>query len=717
MTSRNFSSKGLLCDSLRRNLWGFVLGGVGFFLSLLLPLLMTMQRALENRTQNLKEFPELVDYDWQRALEQVAALLGGGNFFVKTALVVMAIVCGVVMFAYLHSRQKVDFYHSLPISRTRLFVNNFLTGILLTLLPYLVMLVIAVACAFGMGFGAAFDGAAVISALVSQMILFLTIYALSVLTTVICGNTVISLLLLAWVHLSPMLARILFIGLCEKFYSTYAMGNEQMQFALRLSPVVELFEINGFSYLSGGVTSVMTGKESPGSAVGLLLAYLAVAVAATALALWLFRIRRSERAGVAMAFSRVKLPLKVYMCLFMGVAFGMVFGVIAGDFWFWVGLVIGTVLTHWIVEIVYAFDFHAIFGKPLHLVVILAVLFAGMLCMKFDVTGYDTWLPARNDIQAISVDGDVSEMLSEKANIDAAYQLGKIGVQVNQDALREQGEYRSISLRFQLSGRTAYRNFLLPDDEEVNTLLEQIYGSEEYKRVAWSLFQVDLEAGEQNDIFMDIYTNDSASYAIAATISYPNAVEQIITTLREESLVRQQNSLPVLRLEMTQMTEDGRSYYKGDVYVTAEDKKTLALIEEITGVKPATLSNENVDLINLRYSYRYGDSNNYYSETVQVTDPADIAALLQNACNRDAMSMGGTRNTIQNGFAVDSHTDSMDIDARISQKGSEEWCRLIYAKGDWPEEIIEKYRPEGDAVENITVASEASGAVSTGMVG
>lgn len=716
MTSRNFSSKGLLCDSLRRNLWGFVLGGVGFFLSLLLPLLMTMQRALENRTQNLKEFPELVDYDWQRALEQVAALLGGGNFFVKTALVVMAIVCGVVMFAYLHSRQKVDFYHSLPISRTRLFVNNFLTGILLTLLPYLVMLVIAVACAFGMGFGAAFDGAAVISALVSQMILFLTIYALSVLTTVICGNTVISLLLLAWVHLSPMLARVLFIGLCEKFYSTYAMGNKHMQSALRLSPVVELFEINGFSYLSGGVTSVMIGKESPGSAVGLLLVYLVVAVAAIALALWLFRIRRSERAGVAMAFSRVKLPLKVFMCLFMGVAFGLVFGMIAGDFWFWVGLVIGTVLTHWIVEIVYAFDFHAIFGKPLHLVVILAVLFAGMLCMKFDVTGYDTWLPARNDIQSVSVDGDASEMLSEQANIDAAYQLGKIGVQVNQDALREQGEYRSISLRFQLSGRTAYRNFLLPDDEEVNTLLEQIYGSEEYKRVTWPLFRVDLDAQDGQGISLDVFTNES-SYGIATTISMPDAVQQILTTLREESFDRKENDLPVLRLDINKVRSDGGLQYEGEAYVTAEDTKTLALIEEVTGVKPATLSAENVDLINLRYNYQYGDSNNYYSETVQVTDPADIAALLQNACNRDSMNLYSQRDAVRNGFAVDSHTDSMDIDARISQKGSEDWCQLIYAEGDWPEEIIEKYRPEGDAVENSTVASEAGGAVSTGMVG
>ena len=715
MTSRNFSSKGLLCDSLRRNLWGFVLGGVGFFLSLLLPLLMTMQRALENRTQNLKEFPELVDYDWQRALEQVAALLGGGNFFVKTALVVMAIVCGVVMFAYLHSRQKVDFYHSLPISRTRLFVNNFLTGILLTLLPYLVMLVIAVACTFGMGFSAAFDGAAVISALVSQMILFLTIYALSVLTTVICGNTVISLLLLAWVHLSPMLARFLFAGLCEKFYSTYyfAMSTENIQQTVRLSPLVEMYDINGFSF--NFLFTSRIGMEVP-SAGGLLLAYLVVAVLATALALWLFRIRRSERAGVALAFSRVKLPLKVYMCLFMGVAFGMVFGVIAGDFWFWVGLVIGTVLTHWIVEIVYAFDFHAIFGKPLHLVVILAVLFAGMLCMKFDVTGYDTWLPARNDIQAVSVNGDASEMLSDESNIDAAYRLAEIGCEANADALREQGNYQGITLRFQLSGRTAIRYFTLPDDEEVNALAEQIYATEEYKRVTWPLFRVDLDAQDGQGISLDVFTNES-SYGIAATISMPDAVQQILTTLREESLDRKENGLPVLRLDINMVRSDGGLQYEGEAYVTAEDTKTLALIEEITGVKPATLSAENVDLINLRYNYQYGDSNNYYSETVQVTDPADIAALLQNACNRDSMDLYSQRDAVRNGFAVDSHTDSMDIEARISQKGSEDWCQLIYAEGDWPEEIIEKYRPEGDAVENSTVASEAGGAVSTGMVG
>ena len=83
---------------------------------------------------------------------------------------------------------------------------------------------------------------------------------------------------------------------------------------------------------------------------------------------------------------------------------------------------IGTVLFHWIVEIIYAFDFRAIFAKPLHLLAILVVLFAGMLAMQFDVTGYDTWLPDRADITAVDIDNlEEAPQLTDPSNIDAVY--------------------------------------------------------------------------------------------------------------------------------------------------------------------------------------------------------------------------------------------------------------------------------------------------------
>ena len=246
----------------------------------------------------------------------------------KTTFIVMAIVCGIAMFAYLHTRQKVDFYHSLPISRTKLFVNNYLTGVIFAVSSYAVMLVIALACAFAMGFGAAVDWSAIGGAVVSHLIVFLLLYALTVLTTVVCGNTVISLLLLAWVMLSPMLVYMLYSGLCNKFYQTYTMQSVDMKAVFHLAPVVQFFALDGLHY-----ERVEYVEQT--SALGLLLVYLVAAVAVTVLSWYLFRIRKSERAGVALAFAPAKLPIKVYMCLVMGVAFGLVFNMIAGDFWFW----------------------------------------------------------------------------------------------------------------------------------------------------------------------------------------------------------------------------------------------------------------------------------------------------------------------------------------------------------------------------------------------
>lgn len=693
MTSKSFSSKGLLGDSLRQNLWGFVLGGVGFFFSLLLPVLMTMQRALESRAEQLQRFPEFVDQDWQRALSTVTTLLSGGNPLVKAAFVVMAIVCGIAMFAYLHARQKVDFYHSLPISRTRLFVNNYLTGVIFAVSTYAVMLVITIVCTFAMGFGAAVDWAAIGGTVLCHLIVFLLLYALTVLTTVVCGNTVITLLLLAWVMLSPMLVRMLYSSLCDKFYQSFTMESANVQEIFHLSPLVQFFMLDGLYY--GRMSSVNMNYAERTSALGLLLLYLVAAVVVTVLGWYLFRIRRSERTGVALAFTPAKLPIKVYMCLIMGVAFGLVFGMIAGDFWFWVGLVLGTVLFHWIVEMIYAFDFHAIFAKPVHLAAILVVLFAGMLCMKFDVTGYDSWLPNRDSIQAVSINGSAKEELTNPDNIDAVYQLAEMGTQVNRDALQKEGNYRGLTLRFRLGSRTAMRFFLLPDDEEVNTLCNQIYSSEEYKRATWPLFQVNLEQqNAQSQYSLDIYTTESG-YEVASTLNLWDNTRQILAALQKESLARTENGLPVLRLEIFRLDENGvKQLWEGNAYVAAEDKETLALIEKLTGIKPMPLSTDNVTQIELQYSMQEANGDTVL-QSVEVTDPADIAVLLKNGINRDAMNLYGANEAAMNGFFFDKRIDSVHVVAYVNHGEVENWYGLAYAEGDWPEEVVEKYRPDG----------------------
>ena len=701
MTSKSFSSKGLLGNSMRRNLWALVLSGVGFFLSLLLPALMTMQNALEQRVLDLKEIPQAhVEINWQNAMNNAASMLSGGNLFVKIVFIVLAVVCGVAMFAYLHSRQKVDFYHSLPISRTRLFANNFLTGVVCTFSTYLAMLAITVACAYAMGCGEAVRWDEIGGAILCNLIVFLLIYALTVLTTVICGNTIITLLLLAWVFFSPMLVRVLQFCLFYKFYDTFTANAGQLVGAIRLTPVVQYFVLHGTHYIGEHVIGVLQPGES---ALGLLVGYLVAAAVVTALALFLFRIRKSERAGTALAFTPTKLPIKVYMCLVMGVAFGWVFGMIAGNFWFWPGLVVGTVLFHWIVEIIYAFDFRAIFARPLHLLAILVVLVAGMLAMQFDVTGYDTWLPDRDDLTAVDISGSGEPALTDPSNIDAVHRLMEIGVQTMQEEDTDGDgslSYTFVTVNCQMGSRTAARQYILPETEEVNALLDQIEQSEEYKRAKWPLFNFDTTSTDperQPMITVNVETADGIS---SVELRQTGQVAQVIETLREEALAGTQDSRPVMGVELYYLDSEGNQEYCGTASVTEANTRTLALIEQLTGLTPVPMRAEDISSLQIGYQVSIGQDASEW-RTVEVTDPADIQALLDNAFTNYLTGANGYRYANGENYTVDIYV--------VMETGEQR--NLRYLQSDWPAEIVDKYRPDGpseDALENgIATTAEA----------
>ena len=705
MTSKSFSSKGLLGNSMRRNLWALVLSGVGFFLSLLLPALMTMQNALEQRVLDLKELSQAnVELNWQNAMNNAASMLSGGNLFVKIVFIVLAVVCGVAMFAYLHSRQKVDFYHSLPISRTRLFANNFLTGVVCTFSTYLVMLAITVGCAYAMGCGEAVRWDEIGGAVLCNLIVFLLLYALTVLTTVVCGNTIITLLLLAWVLFSPMLARALQLCLLDKFYNTFASSwgmPEKFASAICLSPVVKYFGLDGAMYND----FVLANADAVGqSAFGLLVGYLVAAAVVTALALFLFRIRKSDRAGTALAFTPTKLPIKVYMCLTMGVVFGWVFGMIAGNFWFWPGLVVGTVLFHWIVEIIYAFDFRAIFAKPLHLLAILVVLVAGMLAMQFDVTGYDTWLPDHDDLTAVDIYGGSGEpALTDPSNIDAAHRLMELGVQAAQEEDTDDDNslsYTFVTVNCQMGSRTAARQYRIPETEEVNALLDQIEQSEEYKRAKWPLFNFDTASTDperQPMITVNVETADGIS---SVELHQPGQITQVIETLREEALAETQDSRPVMGVELYYLDSEGDQEYRGSASVTEANTKTVALIEQLTGLTPVPMRAEDIDQMWIEYLVSLSSDVSEW-QTVEVTDPADIQALLDNAFTNYLTG------TDSNRYA---NRENYTVDICVAMETGEQRY-LQYLQSDWPAEIVDKYRPDGpneDALENgIATTAEA----------
>lgn len=532
MMSRNSCSKGLVRDCMKRNLWAIVLSTVGFFMAQLLPVIMTAQHSLSAHKQDLVNLSAAdAAANWQDYVESVGQMLGGQNVFAKAAVIILAVTCGVSMFAYLHNRRKVDFYHSLPISRSRLFAVNYATGALCALVPYLVLHALSIVGACAMGFGEVVN-ASLIGVIISNVIFFFLLYAMAAVTTILCGNTIITLLLGLWVYFGPTLVTALWQGLKSMFFQTYVTDASMtsLLFCNKFAPLIQYFGVNGTKMHSWAVEPIyMMDYTNPqeSSAIGLLIGYAIAAIVVTALALFLFRIRKSERAGTALAFNPIKLPVKIIICVVMGTAFAEIFKMLVyeSELWFWVGLVLGTVIFHCVVEIIYAFDFRAIVRKPLQLVIILAVLCAGMLTMQFDVLGYDKWLPDEGGIAAAAPMDYVGEssLLSDPENIAAARQLAALGVE-SLNHTDEDAQTQCITVTFKLkNGKTKTRTYVLPITDEVLTLEKQIYQSAEYKQKAWSLFQLgEVQEGYHRNI--GFYTNGDG-YDCAGLLDDPQKVQ------------------------------------------------------------------------------------------------------------------------------------------------------------------------------------------------
>lgn len=704
MMSRSSSSKGLARDGVRRSLWAVVLSTLAFVVSMLLPSLMNMQQALEDRKGMIVDGARASELaqSWKSSLADAAIYIGGENALVKLAVILLAVVAGTAMFAYLHDKRKVDFYHSLPISREKLYLVNFVTGAVCVIAPYLVLRVLTLVCAHAMGFGEAVSVGTYLGVILCDILFFLLLYAMSALSTILCGNTIIALLLQLWVYLAPLAIQMMHEGLLSLYCKTYdSMSYSDLFNHLRLSPAATYFMVNGANYGSGLADNfIRAGKP----AYMLLAEYAAAALFIIALGVFAFRRRKSERAGTALAFRPLRLPVKAFMCIVMGTAFAIGFRLIGGKFWLWPGLVFGTVLFHCIIEVIYAFDLRALVKHPVQMLAILAVTALLMVGMQKDVLGYDRWLPDESKVASAGlIDyGDSAAELTEKENIAALCRLAEIGREATLNAdSNDTGTafLESHSLQFAMqNGTVKTRSYKLPVSEEVRSLLNKVYGSSEYKLKSSSLYDLDLDNARVTDMTFCV---NQLKYN-SETITDGEKAAEIVKTLREERLTYTELAKPVMSFNITTDAE-ANNYANG--IVTDRDVKTLALIKKYFGLEPQSIAPDTVSQVELDF-YVPGEDT---WVGLNVTDRADIAALLKDAVATGTMRMYGNSDF----YDLISFKDNARVNVTPAVEDGCNYYEISYPYDSFPTSIVEKYRP---AAEKLAADPYANAATAAGDI-
>lgn len=332
--------------------------------------------------------------------------------------VMMAAVFGIffamAMFAYLTSPRATNGMHAMPIRREGLFLTHYLAGLFCQVVTLLVSFALAalVTAAFGV-----FDGYAVGMGLLLCVLLVLFFYSFGVLCMVCVGQILAGAVFYG-------ILNFLFVGmeaLLRSFAGNFLYGYDGRSSAFStapLSPPVEIASSLSVSYVYDGIDPIGVRVFH----LGTFAAYAAAGLVLAALALLLYRKRRSEMTGNTVAIGWLRPVFKYGVALCSAFSLGQLLSYFVfelTDSTYTAGALIGTIacmifaglIGYYAAEMLLKKSFRVFKTSWKGALATSAVLILIGLSFPLDLTGYQTRVPEQSDIVSATVDlygGNVS---------------------------------------------------------------------------------------------------------------------------------------------------------------------------------------------------------------------------------------------------------------------------------------------------------------------
>lgn len=692
MTSKTLFTN-LQKEDMKNRIWVLALGALLFLVLRVVGFMMMIERWLSQ------------DYSLARNIILVyleEELMPGSESIFALALI-MAVLCGITGFSFLFSKRKVDFYHSLPVRRDTLFLAHYVNGIIIYVVLYFVSWL---AVLFICGTNGLLTGRIIQIALVAlgtDILFYLLIYHVVILAVLLTGNLLISFCATGvFFFLAPWIETI-FYGYQSSYFSTYFVNhydwNSDQQYYNSIGMVLSRIFSYGHAkgsmaqYLSPVTAYMSTNREFARKMEISLLFVLQLLIAAAVVIVSFLVIRKinairpSEGAGRAVVFQKIKMPVKIVIMVVGSMTTGLFFaktGVDIQGAWLWFGVILGILLFHCIMEICFEFDIQAVlFHKRQCLITALAAL-SMVAVFRYDLFGYDTYLPKEDSIHTVSVDLqdierdlnyykiteeegdnsylDKSYMLLDRnamEEISKVYELAKACVSryenrsnykstveavplvtqpiVEEDAIAisqeqrvEEETYTNIVIKYNLkSGRQVYRSYSMPL-QEVFDMMDAIYCQEEYKRGGYQLYTT-------KEHVQKVYIEDKWNTTVLNDFS-KEEMSTLIDTYLEElsglSLKKMKSEYPVAFFNVEYKVPGDEKYYNVCRYkIYPSFVKTIAFLQERS--VPAEVFKAEIDSDTVRgmtvTRYEQADPitkeplNNYATVTYGQWDTSDAA--------------------------------------------------------------------------------------------
>lgn len=397
MTSKS-SFFDFLKDNFTRRMWTLALSVLIFFFHFPISCLLISDASLKYADlANAYELAKAKRYIYNEFVSL------HNNQLLLFLLMLLSVIIAFSAFSYLEDAKKTDFYHSLPISRNKLFYVNVINSLIIVAVPYFVMsLLSAIIIQAKTGYTDCISIAVI--AFLQNYGFYMLLFMTAVLAIMLTGTKPVGVLgVLTFYFWGPIFASLIFSYMSTYYHSYYYLPDVLSNIIQASSPV--------FWTLGLGTDTPLIFRSVMAYAVSIILMLLNLS---------LYLIRKSECADYSIAFPVIKLPAKVLITITCALSSGLIFNsIMSSTFWSVFAIICGTIIVHCLIEIVYNQDFKALLKHKPELLGCLTASLAVFAFFNYDLAGYDSYLPNAADVKSAGLySGSIEDCYMDSESVE-----------------------------------------------------------------------------------------------------------------------------------------------------------------------------------------------------------------------------------------------------------------------------------------------------------
>ncbi|MBQ4110854.1 MAG: hypothetical protein IJC74_08235 [Clostridia bacterium] len=561
------------------------------------------------------------------------------------AIFAVPVIASVVVYRYLHTRKQVDMFHSLPVSRSAMYITNLLSIITLVFVPVILNGIVTVITAGAMQFNVTY----VVISVLWQLFINFVMLSISVVAVMLTGNSFAAIVVTYIINLLPAAYVLLTTGIfTQNLYGYTETGTWSEQFVTHL-PMVRYCNLLGTFY----------SKEVFPNLIGVLeiVITLLIAVVLLAVSYLLYKKRKSETAGEVVAFGILNPIFKVLITFAVSMLGYFAFSANdANMILMAVSVLLITFVVWFALEMVITKSVK-VFGKYKGFLAFSVFVIAVCVSIETGGLGYEKRIPEADSIESIicsfGFESRGTEEITNREIISTITELHKSLVDDEEWYSGDEWATEYINERLYVeyklkNGRTLIRCYNKLSYEREKEYVDKLFSHPEFKPCVYSVYRLERDKVSQ----INLTTNyGDMNIVMENTDGFYEAILSDIDTLGYKDL-RYYAGNNLFRITFLEMVDEGikeREYMHHLDYITIRSayKNTIEWLknngyyEKINSSLPASIT--------LKKSFTEEEEkqlNEYYMEAssgvtvaiekmekgqeiVTITDSDDIAEIIR----------------------------------------------------------------------------------------